>query len=201
MAKRYLAKRRTSEDATGLAGWLFTDLLLGLVMIFISAVAFVAYRPIAIGPDGTVIQQECKDYVAAFIQEPLVIQYKEGEGSDIGARVDTYINTEQTINGIPQKLTNAKVAVGIVWGWYASGTSANGGVTNAKNFYRRFTLSDSTNFPPLNEDPEVQYEVVNMRFIGTAGVHAQFDRGAGVELFFVYDSSSKQGPVSATTLP
>ena len=100
MAKRYLAKRRTSEDATGLAGWLFTDLLLGLVMIFISAVAFVAYRPIAIGPDGTVIQQECKDYVAAFIQEPLVIQYKEGEGSDIGARVDTYINTEQTINGI-----------------------------------------------------------------------------------------------------
>ena len=74
-------------------------------------------------------------------------------------------------------------------------------VTNAKNFYRRFTLSDSTNFPPLNEDPEVQYEVVNMRFIGTAGVHAQFDRGAGVELFFVYDSCSKQGPASATTAP
>ena len=198
MAKRYLAKRRTSEDATGLAGWLFTDLLLGLVMIFISAVAFVAYKPMTAG-DGTPL--ECTDYVAAFIEKPLVIQYKEGEGSDIGARVDTYINTEQTINGIPQKITNAKVAVGIVWGWYASGTSANGGVTNAKNFYRRFTLSDSTNFPPLNEDPEVQYEVVNMRFIGTAGVHAQFDRGAGVELFFVYDSCSKQGPVSATTLP
>ena len=96
MAKRYLAKRRTSEDATGLAGWLFTDLLLGLVMIFISAVAFVAYSPRAVGPDGTPL--ECTDYVAAFIQKPLVIQYKEGEGSDIGTEVNTYINTEQTIN-------------------------------------------------------------------------------------------------------
>ena len=195
MAKRYLAKRRTSEDATGLAGWLFTDLLLGLVMIFISAVAFVAYSPRAVGPDGTPL--ECTDYVAAFIEKPLVIQYKEGEGSDIGARVDTYINTEQTINGIKQKLTNAKVAVGIVWGWYAPGTSAYGGVTNAKSFYNRFTISDPINFPPLDKNGKVE----NMRFIGTAGEYADFTKGAGVELFFVYDSCSKQGPASATTTP
>ena len=195
MAKRYLAKRRTSEDATGLAGWLFTDLLLGLVMIFISAVAFVAYSPREIGPDGTILK--CTDYVAAFIQKPLVIQYKEGEGSDIGTKVNTYINTEQTINGIKQKLTNAKVAVGIVWGWYAPGTSANGGVTNAKSFYSRFTLSDPINFPPLDKNGKVE----NMRFIGTAGEYADFTKGAGVELFFVYDSCSKQGPASATTAP
>ena len=195
MAKRYLAKRRTSEDATGLAGWLFTDLLLGLVMIFISAVAFVAYSPRAIGPDGTPL--ECTDYVAAFIQKPLVIQYKEGEGSDIGNKVNTYINTEQTINGIKQKLTNAKVAVGIVWGWYAPGTSAYGGVTNAKIFYNRFTISDPINFPPLDKNGKVE----NMRFIGTAGEYADFTKGAGVELFFVYDSCSKQGPASATTTP
>jgi hypothetical protein len=195
MAKRYLAKRRTSEDATGLAGWLFTDLLLGLVMIFISAVAFVAYSPRAVGPDGTPL--ECTDYVAAFIQKPLVIQYKEGEGSDIGTKVNTYINTEQTINGIKQKLTNAKVAVGIVWGWYAPGTSAYGGVTNAKSFYNRFTISDPINFPPLDKNGKVE----NMRFIGTAGEYADFTKGAGVELFFVYDSCSKQGPASATTTP
>jgi len=195
MAKRYLAKRRTSEDATGLAGWLFTDLLLGLVMIFISAVAFVAYSPRAVGPDGTPL--ECTDYVAAFIQKPLVIQYKEGEGSDIGNKVNTYINTEQTINGIKQKLTNAKVAVGIVWGWYAPGTSAYGGVTNAKSFYNRFTISDPINFPPLDKNGKVE----NMRFIGTAGEYADFTKGAGVELFFVYDSCSKQGPASATTTP
>lgn len=195
MAKRYLAKRRTTEDATGLAGWLFTDLLLGLVMIFISAVAFVAYSPRATGPDGTILK--CTDYVAAFIQKPLVIQYKEGEGSDIGTKVNTYINTEQTINGIKQKLTNAKVAVGIVWGWYAPGTSAYGGVTNAKSFYNRFTLSDRINFPPLDKNGKVE----NMRFIGTAGEYADFTKGAGVELFFVYDSCSKQGPASATTTP
>ena len=194
MAKRYLAKRRTSEDATGLAGWLFTDLLLGLVMIFISAVAFVAYKPMTAG-DGTPL--ECTDYVAAFIQKPLVIQYKEGEGSDIGNKVNTYINTEQTINGIKQKLTNAKVAVGIVWGWYAPGTSAYGGVTNAKSFYNRFTISDPINFPPLDKNGKVE----NMRFIGTAGEYADFTKGAGVELFFVYDSCSKQGPASATTTP
>ena len=148
-------------------------------------------------PDGTVILQECKEYVSAFNQEPLVIQYKEGEGSDIGTKVNTYINTEQTINGIKQKLTNAKVSVVIVWGWYAQGTVAAGGVTNAKNFYSRFTLSDPTNFPPMSEDEEVG----NIKFIGTAGAKAQFERGAGVELFFVYDSCSKLGPVSATTSP
>ena len=196
MAKRYLAKRRTSEDATGLAGWLFTDLLLGLVMIFISAVAFVAYKPMT-ASDGTILA--CTDYVAAFIQEPLVIQYKEGEGADIGDRIKTYINTEQTLNGVLQTPKNAKVAVGIVWGWY-SGDDASGGVANAMNFYRRFTISDSDNFPPLSEDSEVQNRVVNMRFIGSAGKHAKIPRGAGVELFFVYDSC-KLGPVSTTTSP
>ena len=194
MAKRYLAKRRTSEDATGLAGWLFTDLLLGLVMIFISAVAFVAYSPRAVGPDGTPL--ECTDYVAAFIQKPLVIQYKEGEGSDIGDRINAFINTEQTLNGVLQTPKNAKVAVGIVYGWFSS-ENTNDGVNNAKSFYNRFTISDPNNFPPLDKNGDVE----NMRFIGTAGDFADFRKGAGVELFFVYDSCSKQGPASATTTP
>ena len=71
------------------------------------------------------------------------------------------------------------------------------GVANATNFYRRFVLSDPIHLLPLDKNGKVE----NMRFIGTGGEHADFPEGAGVELFFVYDSCSKQGPASATTTP
>ena len=65
MAKRYQAKKRATEDASGLAGWLFTDLLLGLVMIFLSAVAFTAFKS-----KDEVISAEtfevCTEYFAAY---------------------------------------------------------------------------------------------------------------------------------------
>lgn len=196
MAKRYRAKRRATEDASGLAGWLFTDLLLGLVMIFLSAVAFTAYKAESVTESGAV-RQECKETVAAFIKEPLNIQYREGEGEDMKSRIDVFKKKPLVVNGISQNLDSAKVAVGIIYGWYSPDAKANTGVQSARAFYRRFSASDKENFPPLDAAGKVE----NMRFIGTEGEFAQYSYGAGVELFFVYEQCSKIGPVSAPTLP
>ncbi len=198
MVKRYQAKRRSTEDASGLAGWLFTDLLLGLVMIFLSAVAFTAFKSKESEdtPPGPTIF-ECKEYVAAFISEPLSLSFKtKSDAINIGTQIQEYVNAEQIINGVQQKLKDAKVAVGIIWGYYESGTSSFEGVKRAKDFYSEFIKSDPVNFTDFDSDKKVE----NMRFIGSAGENAPLN-GVKAELFFVYNSCSKQGPVTSTTLP
>lgn len=193
MAKRYQSKRRSTEDASGLAGWLFTDLLLGLVMIFLSAVAFTAFKSKA---DAGEVALECKEYVAAFIAEPLSLEFKTVlDAVNIGPQIQDYVDTEQEINGVRQKLKDAKVAVGIIWGYYESGTSSFEGVKRAKEFYSEFIKSD-----PINFSQFVDKQVENMRFIGSAGENAPLN-GVKAELFFVYNSCSKQGPVTSATLP
>lgn len=197
MAKRYQAKRRATEDASGLAGWLFTDLLLGLVLIFLSAVAFTAFKSNDKVLVPGEVQLECKEYVAAFISEPLSLPFEDkSDAINIGAQIQEYVNTGQVINGVQQKLKDAKVAVGIIWGYYESGTSSFEGVKRAKAFYSEFAKSDPLNFTDF--DPKKQVE--NMRFIGSAGENAPLN-GVKAELFFVYNSCSKQGPVTSTTLP
>jgi hypothetical protein len=193
MAKRYLATRRPSEDATGLAGWLFTDLLLGLVMIFISAVAFVAYKTVEVGPAGSPAKSICTEYAGTFLPKPLPLQYKKGEGSKIGEDIKEHITkTKKTL----ETFKNPRVAVGVIYGWYVEGGSAYSGVKAAKTFYDRFRESDPDNFPAFDKDRKVP----NMRFIGSAGEFAPKD-GAGVELFFVYDTCSKFETSTATTIP
>ena len=195
MAKRYLAKRRKTEDASGLAGWLFTDLLLGLVMIFLSAVAFTAFKPKATLVEGEVAL-ECKEYVAAFVPEPLSLTYTStADALNIGSQIQTYVDTEQEINGVRQKLKDARVAVGIIYGYY-SGTNSFEGSNRAKDYYKEFVKSDSNNFSPLDDEEKVK----NMRFIGSAGENAP-PNGVRAELFFVYQGCSKFGPVSPSTAP
>lgn len=198
MAKRYRANRRATEDATGLAGWLFTDLLLGLVMIFLSAVAFTAFKPkdeVPLIVNG-VVEQECKEYIAAFIPEPLSLSYTNiDDAASIGAQIRAYVNTEQKINGINQKLKDAKVAVGLIYGYF-SGTNRFEGSNRAKTYYSEFVKSDSNNFSPLDDEKKVK----NMRFIGSAGENAP-PNGVTAQLFFVYQGCSKFGPVSPSTTP
>jgi hypothetical protein len=188
MAKRYLARSRASEDVTGLAGWLFTDLLLGLVMVFISAVAFVAYK--SVDPDGSPSAPICADYEGTFLEKPVFLEYSDGGGSEIGKDIAEEIKAKMNT------FKNPRVAVGVIYGWYAGGGSANDGVKVAKAFYDRFHVSDPGNFPAFGKDRKVP----NMRFIGSAGEYAPKD-GAGVELFFVYDTCSKNEPAPTTTTP
>ena len=188
MAKRYLARSRAPEDVTGLAGWLFTDLLLGLVMVFISAVAFVAYKN---ADDESTIAKNFAERTSAFVEVPFSKTFEKGEGSDINKLIEKYIEDHKKIFETFEK---PKVAVGIIYGSYLEGGSANDGVKTAKSFYDRFRESDPDNFPAFSKDRKVP----NMRFIGSAGEYAPKD-GAGVELFFVYDACSKYEYKTAPT--
>ena len=194
MAKRYLAQSRASEDVTGLAGWLFTDLLLGLVMVFISAVAFVAYKT---AEDGSGFTETCTEYAGTFEEEPLRIQYKKGEGSEIKKDIENYI-TKKTLEkqNNSEIFENPRVAVGLIYGWYDESERSTAGVTVAKAFYEQFHKSDPNNFKAFNEEGKVP----NMRFQGSAKEYAPIE-GAGVELFFVYDTCSKFENVPVTTTP
>jgi hypothetical protein len=185
MAKRYLARSRAPEDVTGLAGWLFTDLLLGLVMVFISAVAFVAYK--SVGEEGSPGAPICKDYAGTFLKKPVRLEYSEGEGSEIGKDIAKEIKTNMNT------FRNPRVAVGIIYGWYGLDESTTVGTNAARAFYARFHESDPVNFPTIDK-------AENMRFLGSAGDFAPKD-GAGVELFFVYDTCSEYEPAPTTTTP
>lgn len=191
MAKRFQARRRATDDTSALAGWLFTDLLLGLVMIFLSAVAFTAFKSkdSASEPLGV----ECKEYVAGFIAKPLSITFLDiKDAIGIGAQIKTFVQSEQDVNGVKQTLKDAKVAVGIIYGFFDVESSSFAGVKRAKQYYSEFIKSDPINFPSLGGDGKVE----NMRFIGSAGAEAPRD-GVRAELFFVYDSCSRYGPISS----
>jgi len=208
MAKRYRAKRRETANASGLAGWLFTDLLLGLVMIFLSAVAFTAFKSKDDDPDtdppppGPTIYV-CKEYVAGFYDDPLQLKF---DTPDDAAKIKelieawtakTYVIPEIIINGKKQTLSDAqaKVAVGIIYGWYQRGKKSTEGSSRALTFYSKFNESDPDNFPAAENR-----KVKNMRFLGTLGDFAD-PNGVGVELFFVHNRCNEPVPVNSTTLP
>lgn len=198
MPKRYRSKRRATEDASGLAGWLFTDLLLGLVMIFLSAVAFTADKS---KDDETLLSVEkyevCTEYFAAFIPEPLSLEFKiKDDAVNIGPQIQEYINTEQKIKGVKQKLKDAKVAVGIIYGSYEQGNKSDQGVLRARDFYGEFNKSDPKNFPKFGDGRKVQ----NMRFLGSKGDKTPRN-GVLAELYFVYNQCGKTEFVTSTTSP
>lgn len=187
MVRRYQAKRRVIEDSSGLAGWLFTDLLLGLVMIFLSAVAFTAFKSKEEDASTVTI---CTEYFAAYDENPLILNFSSEEDAlSIDARIKRHISENYEFESKP------KVAVGLIYGYY-SGSNENEGNLRAKSFYLRFVESDPENFAPLDEEREVK----NMRFFGSKGRSAPVN-GVQAQLFFVYNACGKTITVSSTTLP
>jgi len=194
MAKRYKAKRRSTEDASGLAGWLFTDLLLGLVMIFLSAVAFTAFKE----KDSlqTAKYEVCAKFVAEYDPKPLVLDFAEkSQAMSISTQIESHVKNKYNVG------SKAKVAVGIIYGYY-SGSIEYEGNNRAKDYYAEFVKSEETkpddekNFRPFDSNREVK----NMRFFGSKGRFAPED-GVRAELFFSYNACGNYITVSSTTLP
>lgn len=195
MAKRYRAKRRSTEDASGLAGWLFTDLLLGLVMIFLSAVAFTAFKSKDSAQTGAKYEV-CTEYFAAYDAEPLVLDFIEkSQAMSISTEIENHVKNAYKVG------SKAKVAVGIIYGYY-SGSNEYEGNNRAKDYYAEFVKSeeakpdDEKNFRPFDSNREV----INMRFFGSKGRFAPVD-GVRAELFFSYNACGNYITVSSTTLP
>ena len=194
MAKRYQAKRRATEDASGLAGWLFTDLLLGLVMIFLSAVAFTAFKSkdeVASDEVASVETFEvCTEYFAAYDEEPLILDFKsEKEASLIDEKIKEHIAKNYKFESKPE------VAVGLIYGYYG-GSIVYEGNNRAKSFYLKFVESDPENFTPFDEKREVK----NMKFFGSKGRFAPVN-GVQAQLFFVFNACGNTERVTSTTLP
>ena len=179
MAKRIKRKHRETDDVPGLAGWLFTDLLLGISLIFLATTAFVITKP-STPVEGTATQATqvtlpCVD-TAAFLKDPLVLQYKKGGGDSVGNDIKSFIKDQ------PPDKRDLRVAVALIYGDFASEDSSIKGVQVAKEFYPRFNRSDPDNFP-LTAFEESRG---NVRFFGTLG-RAVNQNGVYMELFFVYN--------------
>ena len=194
MAKRYQARRRATDDTSALAGWLFTDLLLGLVMIFLSAVAFTAFK----SEDSlqTAQYEVCTEYFAAYDEKPLVLDFTEkSQAMSMSTEIENHVKNAYKVG------SKAKVAVGIIYGYY-SGSIEYEGNNRAKDYYAEFVKSeeakpdDEKNFRPFDSNREV----INMRFFGSKGRFAPVD-GVRAELFFSYNACGNYIKVSSTTLP
>ena len=129
------SKNRRSEDVVGLAGWLFTDLLLGVSLVFLATTSFQV-----IGNKG---EAACTKYEKTYFPTPLLARYTDTKSaaSKIRAQMDEFSDT----NG----LLDYQVAVALVYGYYEPGQQQAGdGQRFAFSFYNdSLHLADPKNFP------------------------------------------------------
>ncbi len=82
------------DDLTGLAGWMYTDLLLGLVVIFLATITFVPNLNILSG--GDVVSGDSVYSYTKTIDKPLSLLIENNQLPDIPALIETF-KTQQGI--------------------------------------------------------------------------------------------------------
>jgi|688.fasta_scaffold178985_1 hypothetical protein len=173
------SKNRRSEDVVGLAGWLFTDLLLGLALIFLATASFQVFGDKDGDPCTT-------DYEKNYYATPLLKEYKNAS--------DAFQNIAKDIKffATDSKLKEPEVAVGLYWGNYSASETAQQGQIRAWNFYNEgLRPADSANFTEL---PGYKSEVSkNMRFLGESSSRRSIN-SVRIELYFIYDQCKVVSP-------
>jgi hypothetical protein len=171
-------RNRRSEDVVGLAGWLFTDLLLGVSLVFLATTSFQV-----IGNKG---EAACTKYEKTYFPTPLLARYTDTKSaaSKIRAQMDEFSDT----NG----LLDYQVAVALVYGYYEPGQQQAGdGQRFAFSFYNEsLHLADPNNFPKTSGPSLNDTQDKNVRFYGAPpdNENKRVPRnGVYVELFFIYD--------------
>jgi hypothetical protein len=170
------------DDVVGLAGWLFTDLLLGLVIVFLATASFQVFGS---GNTGSVPCVTEKTYYST----PLRLEYQNA--SDAEENISQDIKKFATVS----KLGGPKVAVGLIWGNYSTTETAQAGVLRAWDFYiDGLQQADSINFPDL---PGYKSEISkNMRFLGESSNRRSIN-SVRIELYFIYDQCTLQSTESS----
>jgi len=175
-------KRQNEDDVVGLAGWLFTDLLLGLMIVFLATASFQVFGS---GNTGSVPCVTEKTYYST----PLRFIYENAS--------DAEKNISQDIKkfAMDSKLGDPKVAVGLIWGNYSTAETAQAGVLRARDFYiDGLQQADSINFPDL---PGFTSELSeNMRFLGESSSRRSIN-SVRIELYFIYDQCKSQSTESS----
>ena len=123
--------RAAEEDVTFLAGWMYADLFLALMVVFLATISFV---PTYFGSSaGTSINAEY-NYTKTF-GTPLVIIYNEFNANQIEADITNFLQSKN----LP--LTSDVVYAQIVGG-YAKKTETSGqGIARALAFSRQIDLA------------------------------------------------------------
>ena len=174
MLERRPKRFRRTDEVTGLAGWLFTDLLLGLAIVFLATTSLQVLG----SKDGS--GDPCTtEYEKTYFEKPLLMEYANAQ--DASANISRDIDQFARDSG----LIDPVVAVGLFWGNYLSSERAQQGQIRAWNFYNKgLRDASSQNFPEL-PDYKSEYSK-NMRFLGESSSRRSIE-SVRIELYFIYD--------------
>jgi hypothetical protein len=168
------SKNRRSEDVVGLAGWLFTDLLLGVSLVFLATASFQVA--------GTNGQGDCDLAERTYFPTPLRLPYTDEKVAQrtIRKQMDDF----SVANG----LKKYEVAVALVYGYYKPGDDAGDGQRFARDFYNKsLNKADPIEFPKTAGPSLNETQDTNVRFYGGPAGDFIPINGVYVELFFVYN--------------
>jgi hypothetical protein len=161
------------RDTSGLSGWLYTDLLLGLTVVFLGTVSFIIpsqAEPIEEenGVPATTTTTIPTKVETIFYTNSKVGVYDVFDVSKLETDIADFISSERLTG-------NPKVALAFVKGRYQSGEAEGIGSQRASTAYDRLKA----------ELPSIFTEDVLFRPIGNRNLtsNSQF----GVELFFTYE--------------
>ena len=170
------------DDVVGLAGWLFTDLLLGLVIVFLATASFQVFGKSNTGSAPCVTEK-------TYYSTPKELVYESAS--------DAKLNISRDIEefATESELKEPEVAVGLIWGNYSTAETAQAGVNRARNFYTNgLQQGDPMNFPDL---PGFTSELSeNMRFLGESSRRRSIN-SVRIELYFIYDQCTQQSTESS----
>ena len=119
------------EDLTGQAGWVYTDLMLALMVIFLATISFV---PEFIGTNS--IEQSDNYSYSKVLQQSLNLIYEDFNISQIRSDVSNF----KTKNGIP--IDADIVFIQYVGGYLANSESPSIAVNRALAFSKKLDQSD-----------------------------------------------------------
>jgi hypothetical protein len=177
------------EDVSGLAGWLFTDLLLGLSFVFLAiASPFVIGQIAQADADTAEPAAPCVELEMTYFPKPLRIAYSNRDRAlSIVQDIERFASEQEP------PLRKVRVAVALIQGPYQPGERASDGQEAAFEFYKKLVEVNPENFPDVPGFAQKDTKESNVRFIGAPvgqGDPPVPPQGAFVELFFLYDPST-----------
>lgn len=183
------ATNKGGEEVGGLAGWLFTDLLLGLVFIFLAISTPFAVGALSIDDTGgSPVTVPCEPRERTYYETSFRKTYVEiSQATSITDDMRVFASMQNP------PLEKYEVAVAIIQGAYLSGEPPRAGQARAFEFYQRMTEKDPVNFPVVSGFTQRDTRDEKVRFGGAPAGSGEASvpiRGAVVELFFVYDPSN-----------
>ena len=171
--RRIRRSKVTDDEVLGLSGWLYTDLLLGLMVVFLGSVSFLVPRSKAEpgdseGPVPTTTTTIPGEIKRLFFKTPLEGIYRAGDAQKIKEDIAAFIEKE--------KLAKANVALVLVYGHIREGDADNEGQRLASAFYKGLESKLEKIFTD---------DVVNYAYGSKAVAAGTYS----FKIFFVYDKA------------